>query len=238
MHTLSVAPPDDQWYMDTGATSHMTANGGNLTSYSHMSKNQNITVGSGHYIPINGYGNASLPNLYPPLTLKNVLHAPKLIKNLVSVRKFTIDNDVSIEFDPLGFTVKDLQTGMHLMRCNSKGDLYPITSTPFIGTSPPTAFAALSPELWHNRLGHPGAHRSYGCVATSSQPHIPPPDDASLWEQSVGGRKKAHLFCFGLPHDPYFPMTGECNNSTRRSSVNGSEDKAVALREKMNEMEE
>ncbi|KAJ9536884.1 hypothetical protein OSB04_029617 [Centaurea solstitialis] len=158
MHTLSVAPPDDQWYMDTGATSHMTANGGNLTSYSHMSKNQNITVGSGHYISINGYGNASLPNLYPPLTLKNVLHAPKLIKNLVSVRKFTIDNDVSIEFDPLGFTVKDLQTGMHLMRCNSKGDLYPITSTPFIGTSPPTAFAALSPELWHNRLGHPGAH--------------------------------------------------------------------------------
>ncbi|KAF9684049.1 hypothetical protein SADUNF_Sadunf04G0077200 [Salix dunnii] len=28
MHTLSIAPPDDQWYMDTGATSHMTANGG------------------------------------------------------------------------------------------------------------------------------------------------------------------------------------------------------------------
>ncbi|MCH83098.1 retrovirus-related pol polyprotein from transposon TNT 1-94, partial [Trifolium medium] len=27
MHTLSLAPPNDQWYMDTGATSHMTANG-------------------------------------------------------------------------------------------------------------------------------------------------------------------------------------------------------------------
>ncbi|MCI92218.1 hypothetical protein A2U01_0113514, partial [Trifolium medium] len=27
MHTLSIAHPDDQWYMDTGATSHMTANG-------------------------------------------------------------------------------------------------------------------------------------------------------------------------------------------------------------------
>ncbi|MCI02520.1 copia protein [Trifolium medium] len=25
MHTLSMAPPDDQWYIDTGATSHMTA---------------------------------------------------------------------------------------------------------------------------------------------------------------------------------------------------------------------
>nr|TKR75128.1 hypothetical protein D5086_0000288450 [Populus alba] len=28
MHTLSITPPDAQWYMDTGATSHMTANGG------------------------------------------------------------------------------------------------------------------------------------------------------------------------------------------------------------------
>ncbi|KAG6787387.1 hypothetical protein POTOM_009026 [Populus tomentosa] len=28
MHTLSITPPDNQWYMDTGATSHMTANGG------------------------------------------------------------------------------------------------------------------------------------------------------------------------------------------------------------------
>ncbi|PNY04738.1 retrovirus-related Pol polyprotein from transposon TNT 1-94 [Trifolium pratense] len=30
MHTLSLSPPDDQWYMDTGATSHMTANEGQL----------------------------------------------------------------------------------------------------------------------------------------------------------------------------------------------------------------
>ncbi|MCI36707.1 hypothetical protein A2U01_0057930, partial [Trifolium medium] len=27
MHTLSIAHPDDQWYMYTRATSHMTANG-------------------------------------------------------------------------------------------------------------------------------------------------------------------------------------------------------------------
>ncbi|GAU34372.1 hypothetical protein TSUD_217120 [Trifolium subterraneum] len=28
MHTFSISPPDDQWYMDTEATSHMTANRG------------------------------------------------------------------------------------------------------------------------------------------------------------------------------------------------------------------
>jgi hypothetical protein len=41
----------------------------------------NIIVGNGHHIPVIGCGHASLPN---SLTLKNVLHAPKLIKNLTA----------------------------------------------------------------------------------------------------------------------------------------------------------
>ncbi|CAH9130869.1 unnamed protein product [Cuscuta epithymum] len=28
MHTMSLSPPDDNWYMDTGATSHMTSSSG------------------------------------------------------------------------------------------------------------------------------------------------------------------------------------------------------------------
>ncbi|GAU30653.1 hypothetical protein TSUD_224090 [Trifolium subterraneum] len=74
MHTLSLSPPDDQWYMDTGATSHMTENGGTL-----------------------------------------------------------------------------------LMRCNSSGDLYLVATRPPTTALPSSTFAALSTELWHNRLGHPGA---------------------------------------------------------------------------------
>jgi hypothetical protein len=145
MQTLSMAPPDEQWYMDTGATSHMTANRGNLTSYSNISNH--VTVGSGHNIPVIGHGNALLPNSQTPLTLNHVLHAPKLIKNLVSVRKFTIDNDVSVEFDPFGFFVKDFQTGMPLMRCDSSGDLYPLTTRPPTQLSTPSSFIALSNNL-------------------------------------------------------------------------------------------
>jgi len=154
MHTFSISLSNDQWYMDSGSTSHMTGNGGNLTSYFNMSNN--IPVGNGHHIPVVGSGHASLPN---SLTLNNVLHAPKLIKNLVSVRKFTIDNDISIEFDLFGFSVKDLQTGTLLMRCNSSGDLYPIPTSQHTAAAPPppSTFAASSTKLWHCRLGHPGA---------------------------------------------------------------------------------
>lgn len=157
MHTMSLNVPDGQWYMDTGATSHMTASQGTLSSYFNMSNlNRNIIVGSGQGIPIRGYGQSSLSPPHPPLNLKNVLHAPKLIKNLISVRRLTTDNNVSIEFDPFGFSVKDLQTGMQIMRCDSTGDLYSIISTNSYQATCPSTFAAITPILWHNRLGHPG----------------------------------------------------------------------------------
>ncbi|KAI4348037.1 hypothetical protein L6164_008799 [Bauhinia variegata] len=154
MHTLGLTPPDANWYMDTGATSHMTSAQGTLSSYFNLSNTRGIIVGNGHSIPIHGYGYTNLSPPNPPLSLKNVLHAPQLIKNLVSVRKLTTDNSVSVEFDPFGFSVKDFQMGMRLMRCDSWGELYPITTNQ--ATSPST-FAALAPSLWHERLGHPGA---------------------------------------------------------------------------------
>jgi len=121
MHTLFMTPPDEQWYMDIGATSHTTANRGNLMSYSNISNH--ITIGSGHNISVISRGKTLITNSHTPLALKNILHAPKLIKNLISVRKFTIDNEISVEFDPFGFFVKDFQTGIQLMRCNSSGEI-------------------------------------------------------------------------------------------------------------------
>jgi transposase InsO family protein len=43
------------------------------------------------------------------------------------------------------------------MRCESQGDLYPITNHHNTNkTKHPSTFAALSSVIWHNRLGHPG----------------------------------------------------------------------------------
>lgn len=113
--------------MDTGATSHMTADPGTISPYFNSSNpNHNIVVGSGHLISIVGHGSTIFPPPYPPFSLTNVLHAPKLIKNLIYVPKFTTDNKVSITFDAFGFSVNDLQMGTKLMRCDSTRDLYPI----------------------------------------------------------------------------------------------------------------
>ncbi|XP_074359608.1 uncharacterized protein LOC141699659 [Apium graveolens] len=109
MHALSFSQPDGNYYMDTGATSHMTADAGIFSSYVNSSnKHHNIVVGSGDLIPVVGHGYTTLPPPYPPFTLNHMLYAPKLIKNLISVRQFTSDNKVSISFDPFGFSVNDL----------------------------------------------------------------------------------------------------------------------------------
>lgn len=114
--------------MDIGATSHMMENEGNIMSYFNTSNN--IIVGSDYHILVIGYRHVSLPTSSYSFNLHNVLLSTKLIKTLVSSRKFTIDNDVSVEFDPFGFSVKDFQIGMHLIRYNNSGDLYPLTTRP------------------------------------------------------------------------------------------------------------
>ncbi|GKC16232.1 ribonuclease H-like domain-containing protein [Tanacetum coccineum] len=146
-----MASHDQQWYMDTGATSHLSSHTGNLQT-SFLNRNfHSVIVGNGSSIPVTHSGHVQIPNPYRPLHLRNVLVTPNIIKNLVSVRKFTTDNKCSIDFDPYGFTIRDYHTRQTLLRCDSTGDLYPL----HVAAS---AFALLTNNhsLWHQRLGHPG----------------------------------------------------------------------------------
>ncbi|GJU67587.1 ribonuclease H-like domain-containing protein [Tanacetum coccineum] len=143
---------DSGWYMDTDATSHLASDTGKLTSISNKSTISSILVGNGNSIPVINSGYSMLRTLDRPLHLHNVLVTPNIIKNLISVHQFTCDNNCSIEFDPFGFSVKDLWTRHLLLRCNSTGDLYPIIPT----TSSPTPLLSTNQSTWHQHLGHLG----------------------------------------------------------------------------------
>ena len=88
--------------MDTGASSHMTSTGGNLNPYFNTSTIPSIFVGNGHTIPVIGSRSSTVPMPPNQFKLKNVLHTPNMTKNLISVKRFTIDNNVYVEFDPFG----------------------------------------------------------------------------------------------------------------------------------------
>jgi hypothetical protein len=134
--------------MDTGASSHMSSSSGNLSYLQRLHSSPPITVGNGASLPVTHRATLTIATPTSPLHLKNVLVSPALIKNLISVCSLTRDNNVSVEFDPFGFSIKDLCTRAEILRCNSIGELYPLAP------SSPQALVATA-DLWHQRLGHP-----------------------------------------------------------------------------------
>ena len=77
---------------------------------------------------------------------------PKISKNIISVSKFASQNQVSIEFLPHCFLVKDLQTGTVLLKGPCVDGVY---SWPF-SRSPHVFVTQVSDgSSWHHKLGHP-----------------------------------------------------------------------------------
>jgi hypothetical protein len=139
------------WIFYYGASSHMSSSSNMLSNFS-TTPFSSIILGNGSSIPIYCTGQTSIPTPTKPVLLHDVLIAPALIKNLISVRQFTCDNHVSIEFDPFAISVKDYLTKVEIARFNSSGDLYTLHGAPAAG--PPTSMAAFV-DLWHHRLVHP-----------------------------------------------------------------------------------
>ena len=164
---------NSDWFLDTGASSHMTSGTGNLHHIRPLIPSSSVTVGNGTRMPITHLARSSVPTSTTPLSLNNVLITPSLVKNLISVRSLTRDNNVSVEFDPHGFSIKDLQTQQVKLRCDSRGDLYPLRPPQHLALH-----ASASADLWHQRLGHPGhdqmaaALRNFNFTCTKSSAHV------------------------------------------------------------------
>jgi hypothetical protein len=149
--TMALAPPTSvsDWVTDSGASYHTTPDAGILSSTSPPPLPSSIVVGNGSTLPITSKS---------PFRLTNVLVAPNIIQNLLSVRQFTTDNSCSMEFDPFGLSVKDLAIRTLLARCDSPGPLYTLRlpASPTSTSAPHVLAAAASSVTWHRRLGHPG----------------------------------------------------------------------------------
>ncbi|KAK1696945.1 hypothetical protein QYE76_013642 [Lolium multiflorum] len=151
----------DAWVADSRASAHMTGNQGNLLHTRPVPYHTPVMFGNGDSLPITHIGNSHILSSSRSLPLNDVLVVPNLVKDLLSVRRFTTDNMLAMEFDAYGLSVKDYRTKEVLHRCDSTGDLYPIVSaTP---SSSPTAFTstAVPQDTWHGRLGHPGITSSF-----------------------------------------------------------------------------
>jgi hypothetical protein len=114
-----------------------------------------IVVCNRSLLPVTSTGYTLFSTPSRPLHLRHILVSPHIIKNLIYVHQFTIDNQVSVEFDLYSLSVKDLHTRDVIVRCNSSGQLYPLLPS---SHPPPHALlvSATPSTLWHRRLGHLG----------------------------------------------------------------------------------
>ena len=126
--------------------------------------NDNLHVGDGNGFPISHLGHIKIYTPHRSFTLSNVLHVPAIMKPLLSIQKFYLDNNVYFEFHTHVFYVKDFNTYEVLLSGYSKDGLYALTK--FSVTSVPQAYwspcTSASADLWHRRLGHPTS-RIFNC---------------------------------------------------------------------------
>jgi hypothetical protein len=149
--TMSFTPPAvTDWVMDSSASNHMMCDASNISLFRppHFTCPSSIVVGNGSTLPVTATGDAVLPRIF---RLNNVLVAPNIIKNLISVRQFMTDNNCSVEFDPFGLSVKDLHSRNEIIRCNSFGPLYSVIP-PATSSSSCALIAAAPAAVWHHAL--------------------------------------------------------------------------------------
>ncbi|KAG7533110.1 Zinc finger CCHC-type superfamily [Arabidopsis thaliana x Arabidopsis arenosa] len=112
------------WLLDSGATHHITNDLANLSMHQPYNGGDDVLIGDGSPLTISHTGSTLLPSLSRDLKLNKVLYVPDIHKNLISVYRLCNANQVSVEFFPAHFQVKDLSTGAPLLQGRTKNELY------------------------------------------------------------------------------------------------------------------
>ncbi|PKU77855.1 Retrovirus-related Pol polyprotein from transposon TNT 1-94 [Dendrobium catenatum] len=159
------------WYLDSGASSHLTKSLNNLSISNPYTGHDGVTIGDGSSVSIANSGKGLLPTPSRKLILSQILHSPSIKFNLLSISQLTKDNNIAITFNPSGFLFKDLMTQEIILQGPCLDGMYPIRA--------PTAIKihALSStkdrtNLWHNRTGHPSHKTLFQIASTYPQLNI------------------------------------------------------------------
>ena len=121
--TTQNSQPDLNWYPNTGSTNHLTNDLSNLKMRAkEYHGTDQIKVGNGQGLDILHTGLAQLPTFHRNFSLPNLLHVPRIEKNLISVNQFTHDNQVFIEFHPYFFVLRTYTRGAYSFKAQVDAD--------------------------------------------------------------------------------------------------------------------
>ena len=91
---------DTDWYIDTGATNHVTGQLNKLNVHENYQGRDQIHNAGGQGMNIAHIGHSVLHTPYSSIQLRNILHVPDASKNLLSAHHLTLDNNTFMEIHP------------------------------------------------------------------------------------------------------------------------------------------
>ncbi|KAF7814697.1 Retrovirus-related Pol polyprotein from transposon TNT 1-94 [Senna tora] len=197
---------DAAWYPDSGASNHLTNDSTNLQHKHPYDGTEKVYVGNGQGMSISHIGEASIVTKNKPLTLKQLIHAPQITKNLISVSKLAKDNKVYFEFHANHCLVKSQETNETLLKGSFRNGLYCVDDLSLLHHQPQphiTAHIASTQStikdfnVWHSRLGHPSS-RVVSHVLSTCNISIP---------MNKTNNSTCHACCLGKSHTLPFSLS-------------------------------
>jgi hypothetical protein len=144
----------DAWFVDSGASVHMTCNKNWYANFKETHNGANIYLGDDRTHQIKGYGDIHVTLLNGTVRhIRNVVYVPGIKKNLISVSTIT-DRNLKVEFFKNYCIVKDLLDHFQTVATGVRaGGLYKLDVTSkahhaLTSTTMPIEI------LWHQRYGH------------------------------------------------------------------------------------
>src|SRR5688572_5737299 len=150
----STTSTGDDWYLDSGATVHLTSRLDWFESFT-PNDSQQVGIANGTKFKSTGTGNISIPlSSKETMTAFDVVHAPDLAINLLAVHKIAKEGK-TVLFDEQGCRIINQQ-----LKFNSKNVIATATAVNglyCLDRQKSHSFAVMSTSvvnLWHRRLGH------------------------------------------------------------------------------------
>lgn len=142
------------WYIDSGATSHMTSNRKFFKSL-HSCNNENLRLANGDYVEIHGVGEGNIicqndKGKYKNITVKDVLFVPSLEESLLSVKRLA-EKGIQVKFEESKCYI--IHKGIVIAVAELNGNLYKLKNDDKV-------LAVIKEHnkdcqhQWHRRLGH------------------------------------------------------------------------------------
>ena len=123
-------PSDANWYLDSGATHHLTNDMNNMHVSESFTGTSKLIVGNGAGLSITHLGSVVLKmhknrdDALSTLKLNDMLLVPQITKNLISISRLTKDNNIVVEFTDKFCFVKDKMKNVVILQGKAEKSLY------------------------------------------------------------------------------------------------------------------